>query len=157
MRDLISELRDAGEAYAGFLEGLSDEQYRRRPSPDEWSNVELAGHVAEAPLTFALVAVDLSREPGRQIGRQLEDPVRLEALTTMASSSPQAAARVIRDNINEAAAALKQIPDEAWDVRGSHVRFGEMSVRELVGNVIVGHVREHLAQARQVAGLEADG
>ena len=49
MSDPISDLTQAGEDYATFLEGLSEEDYRRRPTPDDWSNVELAGHVAQHP------------------------------------------------------------------------------------------------------------
>lgn len=152
MSDPVTDLVSAGDAYATFLEGLSEEEYRRRPGSEDWSNVEMAGHVAEAPLTFARVAVELSRQPGLRMGRQLEDPVRLAALTTMASKGPAEAANIVREKIGEAAEVLKGVAPDAWEVRGEHVLFGEMSVRQLVNDRIIAHVRAHLEQARQAAG-----
>src|SRR5256885_1980215 len=81
--------RQAGEAYASFVEVLSEEQFRRRPAPDEWTAAEITGHVSEAPLTFANHARRLAAEGGGKAGRPPEDPGRLAAVARLANRGPK--------------------------------------------------------------------
>src|SRR5688572_33403330 len=86
--ELIAQIEQAGEAYARFVETLSEEQFRRRPDPDEWTAAEITGHVSEAPLTFANHARRLAEEGGGQAGRPPDDPRRLAAVAMLDDGGP---------------------------------------------------------------------
>jgi hypothetical protein len=154
--DLIAQIEDVGSELTSFLEGLSPEAFYREPEGENWSVAEIAGHVSEAPLTFARQAALLAAEPGRTVGRQLEDDERLQGVESLLSVTPAAAARTFQANLREAAAILRTIPDESWQVQGTHARFGPMSVQQLVETVILEHLRGHLEQAREAAAAALD-
>jgi hypothetical protein len=115
--ELIAEIEQAGEAYASFVQTLSEQQFRRRPAPSEWTAAEITGHVSEAPVTFATHARVLAEQGGGPAGRAPDDPGRLAAV-------------------------------------GQHARNGPMSVRSMVESFILSHVRGHLRQAKEAAGVE---
>ena len=82
--ELIAEIEQLGEEFARFVEGLSEEQFRRRPAPEEWTAAEITGHVSEAPLTFSRHAKKLADEGGGASGREPSDPGRLAAVERLA-------------------------------------------------------------------------
>ena len=127
--ELIAQIEQIGEEYARFVETLSDEQFHRRPDPNEWSAAEITGHVSEAPLTFANHA------------RRLAD------------RGPKEGAELVRDGVRDACAVLRTIPEDGWSVMGEHSRLGPKSVRELVESSVLCHLRGHLRQAREAAGV----
>ncbi|MCC6176650.1 MAG: DinB family protein [Chloroflexi bacterium] len=151
--DLIAAIRQAGEAYASFVETLDQEQFHRRPGPEEWSAAEITGHVAEAPATFARHAARLASHPGETIGRAPDDPGRLAAVARLGNAGPKEGAQLVRDGISEACAILETIPEEGWQVRGQNPRLGEPTVLEFVRGVALDHVRGHLDQARAAASV----
>ena len=150
---LIAEVEQAGDAYASFVETLTEEQFRRRPAPDEWSVAEITGHVSEAPLTFANHARRLAEQGRGTAGRPPEDPDRLAAVARLADRRPKDGADLVREGVREACAALRAIPEEGWRVMGEHARLGPKSVRELVESSVLSHLRGHLRQARAAAGV----
>lgn len=151
--ELIAAIEQAGEEYARFVETLSDEQFHRRPAPDEWTAAEITGHVSEAPVTFAGHARRVAEAGGGAVGRAPDDPGRLSAVARLAGRGPQEGARLVRDGIREACTILRAIPEGGWDAEGEHSRLGKLTVRALVEGSILQHVRGHLTQAREAAGL----
>src|SRR3954453_6061482 len=81
--ELIAEIEQVGEAYASFVQTLSEQQFRQRPDPNEWTVAEITGHVSEAPLTFANHARVLAEQGGGPAGRPPEDPGRLAAVARL--------------------------------------------------------------------------
>jgi hypothetical protein len=152
--ELIVEIEQAGEAYARFVQGLSEEQFRRRPAPDEWTAAEITGHVSEAPVTFATQARLLVERGGGPTGRALDEPGRLAAVARLADRGPKEGAEIVRAGIREACEILRALPEAGWAVMGQHPRNGPMSVRSMVEAFILNHVRGHLRQAREAAGIE---
>jgi hypothetical protein len=150
--ELIAEVERAGQEYATWVETLTEEQFRRRPAPDEWTAAENTGHVSEAPLTFARHALRLAEEGGGLAGRPPTDPDRLAAVARLADRGPQEGAQLVREGIAEACAVLRRIPADAWGVMGEHSRMGQISVRGLVEASVRDHVRGHLRQAKEAAG-----
>jgi hypothetical protein len=135
------------------VETLTDEQFTRRPDPNEWTAAEITGHVSEAPSTFADHAARLAREGRGPVGRPPEDPDRLSAVQRLAGRGPKDGAALVREGVREACATLRSIPEAGWDVEGDHSRLGKLSVRGLVESSIRDHLEGHLEQARTAAGL----
>jgi hypothetical protein len=150
---LITQIEQAGEAYARFVEALSEEQFHRRTDPDEWTAAEITGHVSEAPLTFSNHARRLAVEGGGKAGRPPDDPGRLAAVERLADRGPKDGADLVRMGVREACAILRSIPDEGWSVESDHSRLGKTTVRALVESSVLEHLRGHLRQAKEAAGV----
>ena len=153
--ELIAALEQAGEEFARFVEGLPPEAFHRRPGPDDWTAAEVTGHVSEAPVTFAAHVRRVAETPGAAVGRPPEDPGRLAAVARLGDAGPAEGAQLVRRGVREACAILRAIPAAGWQARGVHSRLGELTVTELVRLSIVEHVRGHVAQAREAAGVNA--
>jgi hypothetical protein len=151
--ELIEAIERVGEEYAGFVETLTDEQFTRRPDPNEWTAAEITGHVSEAPATFARHALKLAQEGGGKAGRAPEDPGRLAAVQRLAGRGPKEGAALVREGIGEACAILRTIPAAGWDVEADHRISGKVTVRGLVESSVRDHLEGHLAQAKAAAGV----
>ena len=151
--ELIAQIEQVGEEYARFVETLSDEQFHRRPDPNEWSAAEITGHVSEAPLTFSNHARRLAAEGGGKSGRAPEDPGRLAAVERLAGRGPKDGADLVRMGVREACTILKSIPEAGWSVESDHSRQGRTSVRALVESSVLEHLHGHLRQAKAAAGV----
>ena len=138
---------------ARFVESLSEEQFRRRPGPEEWSAAEITGHVSEAPLTFSNHARRLAVEGGGKSGRAPADPGRLAAVERLAGRGPKDGADLVRMGVREACVILRSIPDEGWSVESEHSRQGKTTVRALVESSVLEHLQGHLRQAQEAAGV----
>ena len=153
--ELIAAIEQVGDEYARFVEGLPPEAFHRRPGPNEWSAAEVTGHVSEAPVTFATHAHRVAETPGAAVGRPPEDPDRLAAVARLGDAGPTEGARLVRQGIREACEVLRSIPADGWQARGTHPRLGEPTVASMVQKSILEHLRGHLAQAREAAGVNA--
>jgi hypothetical protein len=76
----VEELEASRRRLLAGLEGLSEEQWRARPSPDRWSIAECAEHIAAAEVPLpklykSAIAVDPAPEERREIRRK-DDHVR---------------------------------------------------------------------------------
>jgi len=150
--DLVAALEQAAEAFASYVEGLSDEQFHRRPAEGEWSAAEITGHVSEAPLTFAQHAQRVVAAGGGEVGRPPDDPGRLSAVARLAGRGPREGAQLVRDGAAEACAIVRGLSDTDLDVRVRNARLGEPTLYQFLTAVTVEHVRGHLRQAQEAAG-----
>ncbi len=151
--DLLDAILAAGEAYAAFVERLDAAAFHRRGGDDDWTAAEITGHVSEFPRTFAAHAARLAAKPGSPVGRSLDDEGRLAALARVGERSPAEAAALVRETVREATGTLRSIPATGWQAAGVRVFNGEpITVAGLVETVILEHLRQHLEQARTVAG-----
>jgi hypothetical protein len=150
--ELIAEIEQVGEAYASFVETLSEQEFRRRPGPDEWTVAEITGHVSEAPLTFATHALRLAEQGGGASGRPPDDPGRLAAVARLADRGPKDGADLVREGVRDACAILQRIPEAGWSVMSEHARLGPTPVRRLIESFVLSHLRGHLRQAKEAAG-----
>ena len=153
--ELIAQIEQVGEDFARFVEGLPPEAFHRRPGPDDWTAAEVTGHVSEAPVTFATHARRVAETPGAAVGRPPDDPGRLAAVARLGDAGPAEGAQLVRQGVREACDILRGIPAEGWQARGMHPQLGELTVAEMAQRSILGHVRGHLAQAREAAGVNA--
>src|SRR4051812_24613984 len=124
--ELIAAVEQAGEEYAGYIEGQTEAAFHHRPAAEEWTAAELTGHVAEFPGTFSRRAGRLAETPGLALGRGLDDPGRLAAVEKLAGAGPAEAAAMVREGVRQAAAMLREISSEGWQVVGQHRSEGEI-------------------------------
>src|SRR6187431_565858 len=66
---------------AARLTALPEPSFTRRTGVDDWTAAEVVGHMAELLPYWAGVASAVAAEPGRPLGRALDDPDRMGAVT----------------------------------------------------------------------------
>jgi hypothetical protein len=68
----VAELEASRLRLFGALEGLTEDEWRSRPSPEGWSIAECAEHITAAELPFAkFAAVSLTAEPSAEERREI--------------------------------------------------------------------------------------
>ncbi|MFN8523798.1 MAG: DinB family protein [Chloroflexota bacterium] len=149
---LISAIAAAGEEFAALVESLTPVQFHRRPEPDAWSAAEIAGHVSEAPVTFAAHALRVAANPGAAVGRALDEPGRLAALKRLGNAGPSEAGALVRQGVGQAVEMLSTMPAEGWQALGQSARLGAVPMLQFIDSVVLQHIRGHITQAREAAG-----
>lgn len=149
--ELAAAVEEAAQAFASFVEGLTDEQFHRRPAEGEWSAAEITGHVSEAPLTFARHGQRVVAAGGGEVGRPPDDPGRLSAVARLAGRGPREGAQLVREAAADACAILGGFSDADLALRVRNARLGEPTLAEFLRAVMVEHLRGHLRQAREAA------
>lgn len=152
----IELVAQAGEAYAVFIESLSEVAFHRRPAADAWSAAEITGHVAEFPLTKAEQVQQVAANPGLEVGRPRDDAGRVAALARMVEAGPVEAAAAVRATVQQAVATLRTLPPNGWSATAEHSRMGTVTVRAMMQRSL-NHMGEHLEQARIAAGTVSAG
>jgi uncharacterized damage-inducible protein DinB len=68
----VAELEASRRRLLDALEDLTEDEWRRRPSPEGWSIAECAEHITAAELPFAkFAAVSLTAEPSADERREI--------------------------------------------------------------------------------------
>lgn len=136
------------------LNALPEESFTRRPAPEEWTAAEVIGHMAEMMPYWTRVTEAVVREPGRPLGRELDDPDRVGAVTA-ANDLPRAEALArMRHAAHEAATSIRSHDDAAWRTAGTHHSRGAMTVNEVITSLVVEHAEGHARQALAAAGAD---
>jgi hypothetical protein len=150
--DRIFNLLTCNDELIGSLDWVTDEAWTRRPAESEWSAAEIVGHVIELEPYWAAQAAYLAGNPGAEIGRTLEDPVRLSGPSSGAALSPKEARIRLAESGEQAAETLRRLPESAWAITGRW-RDGQVTVSDLIERHLIQHVREHLDQVSAALGL----
>ncbi len=156
-----------GEAQARRLERMNEQlaalmrqpdvarRLRTAPGENEWSAMQTVGHVAEMiPYWLshcqALIAATAELP---HFGRSLDAPERLTGVERGATGSQDELLRLLNDEIQSAANAIREMSTAERGKKGIHHSRGEMTVADVVELLIVAHAEDHLAQVR--AALKA--
>jgi hypothetical protein len=127
------------------LQTASVEEWTRRPSPEEWTAAEVAGHMAELEVHWARMAASVASQPGLDIGRPLDNPRRLEGPTSGATRSLSDGIAHLAQAGKDAASILRSIPANGWSAQGQ--RDGEPRiVADIVQRSILEHAHTHVEQ-----------
>jgi hypothetical protein len=140
---ITAYLRQVPDLVDEALEGLSDDELGRRPSPEEWSALEVCCHLR-----------DSAQEEGVRVRRLAE-----EENPTLVPYDQEAWARerdYQGDDIRRVRTALRAfwgglayllegLTDEQWQRSGTHPEIGLVTVRSRA-ELQVEHAREHLNQ-----------
>jgi uncharacterized damage-inducible protein DinB len=150
-----------GEAQARRLESVSEQltellnhpdaarRLRAAPGPNEWSAMQVLGHVVEMiPYWMnhcrALIA---AAEPPR-FGRTPDAAERLAGVARGAAAEPGELMRLLQKEVQAAARSIRQMTTVERGRKGVHVKRGEMTVGDIVELLIVAHAEEHVKQVR---------
>jgi hypothetical protein len=121
----------------------------------EWSAMQVMGHTVEMIpywLNHCHRLIAAAGEPP-SFGRTLDAPERLAGVEHGARGDPGELLRLLHDEVQAAAQALRRMSAADFGKKGLHLRRGEMTVADVVEVFIVAHAEEHLAQVR--AALQA--
>ena len=128
------------------IERLPSEVLYREPVPGEWPVMSTLAHLEELLPYWAHEAADLANSPGKQIGRTLDDPRRVEPIAEHSHDSLDAIVPRIRSSLQECVTTLRNIPAQSWHAVGHHAVRGEMTPEQIVEAFLCNHTKEHATQ-----------
>jgi len=155
-----------GESHARRLESVYEQltavlrqpavaqRLRAAVGEDEWSAVQVMGHMTEMIpywLSHCRVLIAAPAEPPR-FGRTLDAPERLAGVERGATGEPDDLLRRLNDEFQAAASAIRHMSAAERGKTGIHLRRGEMTVAEVIEVFIAAHAEDHLAQVRATLG-----
>lgn len=121
---------------------------RTHPGEDEWSAIQVLGHLAEMIpywLDHCRRLIAATSEPPA-FGRGLDAVERLDGVRRVDSARLEELLSMVENEIQSAAQAIRQMSPADRASKGIHLRDGEMTVAEVIERIIVEHAEEHLAQ-----------
>jgi uncharacterized damage-inducible protein DinB len=122
---------------------------RTAPGNDEWSALQVLGHMAEMiPYWLGHCRTLIAAHEPPHFGRTLEAPERLAAVDPEALKQPEALVSLLEAEIKAAARTMRQLTPAERRKTGIHVKRGEMTVDEILEQLIVAHAEDHLRQVR---------
>ncbi len=119
------------------------------PGNDEWSALQVLGHVAEMiPYWLGHCRTLIAAHEPPHFGRTPDAPERLAAVDPDALKQPEALVSLLEAEIQAAAKTLRQLTPAERRKTGIHVKRGMMTVDEILEQFIVAHAEDHLVQVR---------
>ena len=128
-----------------------------RPCLEDWTAMELLGHVAEMHYSYVARAKHLIAHPGAELARDMESPERIGAIHDGATVTLEMALGRLDEARHFALAFLDTLKPAEVGIEGFHRALGQMTVRDVFGRTIVGHARNHLEQLRETRRRLTEG
>jgi DinB superfamily len=142
-QDPMTVLTATPQALREQAGGLPDELLERRPEPDEWSVVELLGHLWDAEIAYAFRARLILAQDGPPLIGYDQDAwaklARPRFADLLAAYTALRGANLV---------LATQTPEPLWSRSGIHSERGPTSFR-LLTETMAGHDRAHLEQLRR--------
>ncbi len=145
--EVTTYLRTVPDVIEEVLQGLSDHDFRCRPSPDEWSILEVCCHLR-----------DYAQIEGQRVRRLVEedepalegwDEQELARERQYAEDDPHRVRTALCAFWGGLAYQLEGLTDEQWERGGTHPEIGRVSVRSRADRQVK-HARTHLKQLREI-------
>jgi hypothetical protein len=124
-------------------------------SADEWSTVQVLGHMIELVnyWTGAIQAIAVSTGEPPRFGRTIDAPERLAAVAHGAASESDALLQELEGAITSAAGRIRAMTPAQRARTGLHNRLGEITVANALNELVVDHVEAHVTQIQQTLGV----
>jgi len=144
---LLATLHATPGALHTLCSQLTPQDWRARPSPNDWSLVEILCHLrdVDAEVNLPRLQTVLNQTNPFLAGKDT-DPWS-ETRQYIQQDGPQAL-QIFTDARSALLALLQSLPDDAWMRPARHAIFGPTTLQELV-YFITGHDRLHVRQARE--------
>ena len=145
--EITAYLRQVPDLIEEALHGLSDDELRRRPSPDEWSALQVCCHLR-----------DYAEIEGQRVRRLVEedepaleawDEQELAAERNYQGDDPRRVRTALRAFWGGLAYQLEGLTDEQWQRAGTHPERGAITVRSRADRQVA-HAHAHLEQLRAI-------
>ena len=143
--EIIATIRSLPNELEPMFEGLSDDQVRWRPAPDEWSILEVCCHLRDS----AEIEITRHRRLASEDNPTLE-PYDQEALAIERNYQGDDINRVLRDLHafwGGLADLLQGLSEEEWERSGFHPETGPTSIADRAQRN-ADHGRLHIEQIR---------
>ena len=138
-------LRQVPDLIDEAIQGLTDDELRHRPSPDEWSALEICCHLRDAAQEEGVRVRRLVEEEGPTL-----EPYDQEVWARERNYQGDDIRRVrtaLRAFWGGLAYLLEGLTDEQWERGGTHPEWGAVTVRSRA-ELEVEHAQAHLEQLR---------
>ena len=118
------------------------------PNENEWSVMQTLGHLVEMmPFwtnhCYLLIAAN---EESFQFGRELDAPERVDGIHRGNNLELDEIVILLKQVIHETVQAILSMSKEEREKKGLHIKYGQMTVAEVIEQLIVLHAEEHLNQ-----------
>jgi hypothetical protein len=145
--EITAYLRQVPDLIEEALHGLSDDELRRRPSPDEWSALEVCCHLRD----YAEIEGQRVRRLVEQDEPDLEawDEQELAAERNYQGDDPRHVMTALRAFWGGLAYQLESLTDEQWERGGTHSERGAITVRSRAEREVE-HAQAHLEQLKAI-------
>jgi|FLYL01.1.fsa_nt_gi hypothetical protein len=146
MRDVVQK---GHEQVMGLLDGMSEEEAAFKPAPEEWSTLEVLGHVLQAKRRTAQLCAELAKGNPSPIRPQDVDSGRVDV------ASLAEAKALLEEAHRQVIAVIDAVsPETDRDTTFEHFIFGELNCEEWAVFQRV-HDGDHAQQIEQIKASPA--
>jgi hypothetical protein len=144
----LTSLAGTSRRLQRLTERISSKQASARPAPDKWSAKEIICHLADCELVYGMRYRKIVAEPKPSLVPFDQDAWadNLQYRRQPLKGSLATFLALRGSNL----AMLKALPKSAWNKKGQHPSYGELSLKQLVVH-IADHDRNHVAQVEKLA------
>jgi hypothetical protein len=132
---------------ARLVKGASPGKLRKRPTPEQWSVIELLAHLADAEVVTGWRLRAILGEPGTAISAFDQDS--WAAAGHYATRDPKQCIEQFRAMRKANLALLNSLTPEQWNHHGMHSERGKETIERVV-SMIAGHDLNHIRQIEQI-------
>lgn len=132
---------------ARLVKGVSLAKLRKRPTPEQWSVVEILAHLADSEVVIGWRLRAILGAPGTQI--EAYDQNAWAAAGHYATRDPGQCLEQFRAMRKANLALLNSLTPEQWGHYGMHAERGKETVEHLV-TLIAGHDLNHVQQIERL-------
>ena len=147
--EIIATIRSLPNELEPLLEGLGDEELRRRPSPDAWSILEVLCHLRDSAEVEGLRVRRLVEEENPTL--EPYDQEELARDRDYQRDDPRRVRTAVRAFWGGLAYQLEGLSEAQWQRAGTHPEQGRVTVASCAERMAE-EAREHLAQMQGVRG-----
>lgn len=124
------------------------QRFHHRAGESEWSAMQILGHMLEMIPYWLYYCQQIIAATDQQVkfGRGEDAPERLEGVESVANKSPEEIMPLLRQEITAAAQMIRAMSPAERQKKGVHIRNGEITVADIVENIVVAHAEAHLGQ-----------
>ena len=125
------------------------QRFHHRAGESEWSAMQILGHMLEMIPYWLLdcqAIIAATTDQPLKFGRGEDAPERLEGVESVANKTPQEVLPLLRQEITTATQSIRAMSPAEREKKGIHIRQGEITVADIIENVIVAHAEAHLGQ-----------
>jgi len=117
-------------------------------SENEWSVMQILGHMVEMiPFwTNHCYLIIAANEESFQFGRELDAQERVEGINRGTNLELDEIVIILKQVIYETIQAIRSMSIKDRGKKGFHIKFGQMTVAEVIENLIVLHTEDHFDQ-----------
>ncbi len=150
LESLANALDDVPARVAEAVGRPGDEALRRRPGPDEWSAIEVVGHIVDK-MGIWRQRVQLIAAEDRPV-LELYDQDRLVQARGYQTAALEELLAISWERCRTFAQVLRNLPPESANRRGLHAEYGEITLLRCV-EIPLESIDAHLEQLRAALRL----